>query len=173
MTLCTVLVVLLSCCWQKVQNHTVPIRERGRIRVKLEFLFLPLFVHSHFHVPDTQRPQNKMWTIKAFVINTLTVLVNSYKNRTVIKQPVHYLTLRRLQVTCLEGSLYQCNLLFLCIFTYLIFVFPCIILYGFYQDQLDANCLVLFLLHYLLYMFRMQYTSILRSDIKCTCRWYR
>ena len=31
MTLCTVLVVLLSCCWQKCR---IPVRERGRIRVK-------------------------------------------------------------------------------------------------------------------------------------------
>ena len=37
----------------------------------------------------------------------------------------------------------------------LTFVFPCIIIYGLYSDQLDANCLVLYLLHYLLYMFRM------------------
>ena len=55
--------------------------------------------------------------------------------------------------TGLTSVIYSCSLEFLV--NSLIFVFPCIIIYGFYYDQLDANCLVLFLLHYLLYMFRM------------------
>ena len=70
-------------------------------------------------------------------------------------------------------QIYRRQMLFILFyFIFLIFVFPCIIIMGLLRPAW-CKLFSVILLHFFLYMFRMWYTSILRSDIKCTCRWYR
>jgi len=81
MTLCTVLVVLLSCLLVEVYNHTVPVRERCRIRVNTNRLNLLPVLYTDFEgntlvriigvcLPDymTSRPTRRLSPLHSCLI---------------------------------------------------------------------------------------------------------